>query len=346
MGIARKSIPPIRIATSVLLTVGLIVFASSCTSRRSDPPESPRDAILYDDFLDAQSVLVLAETGPDGEPLRLRYTAQGDSANPAVVLVHGVPSSSWMYRYVLEHLAADDLYVVAPDNLGYGASDKPQMTVADATTFYAPARQAERLVYLLDALSIDEAIFVVHDVGGPIIWELLGDARSRAAGIVILNTIGAPGGFAPPRAMDNRIVQTGMRLVGFEREQTIRTIVCGMVTVPEMIDTPVQLEGYYRPFREGSELPYYAFLTELDVVRERLPAYTALIESLTVPAALFWGVHDDNLRADPSVDWFARTLNVPEARLVVSEEAKHLVAEEAHERIAALIVSLAADRGI
>ncbi|MFW5744927.1 MAG: alpha/beta fold hydrolase [Spirochaetota bacterium] len=294
-------------------------------------PTASTDA---DAFAARQSDLELVETGPDGESLSLRFTDLGPLDAPVVVFVHGVPTSSWMYRKAIDPVAREGVRVVAPDNVGWGTSSKPEMPDDVARRFYTPQRQAERLGRLLTALEIGRAVFVVHDVGGPIVWELLADRPELAAGVLVLNTIGAPGGFAPPAAVDSVSVQADMRAAGFERDATIRSIVCGMVGDPDEIDTPEQLEGYYRPFQDGSGLPYYAFLTSLDAIRDRVPSYEQTIGELSCPASIIWGAGDENLLAEPSVPWFADALSVPARRRIVLEDAKHLVAEEAPDRIA------------
>ncbi len=323
-----------RFISSVVI---VMLVLAACTSSGDEDRTPIRDRIEYAGFQSKMNRFALDERGPNGEELDLYYIAQGDPESPAVVLIHGVPSSSWMYRYVIEELTNEEIYLLAVDNLGYGASAKPQMSESDAAVFYSPARQAQRLGYLLDELIIDSATFVVHDVGGPILWQLLPERPDLVSGLVVLNTIGAPGGFAPPRAMDNPIVQAGMRLVGFERDESIRNIVCAMVDDREEFDTPVQLEGYYQPFRDGSALPYISFLTNLDIVRDRLETYSRLIEDLDVPSAVFWGAQDENLLADPSAAWFAAALATPDARRVIVDDAKHLVAEEEPGAIARLI---------
>jgi len=248
-----------------------VVLAGGCASGPrtggEEAPGRPEASSDADTFTARQSRLELVETGPNGEALSLRFTDLGPLDAPVVVFVHGVPTSSWMYREAIDR-------------------------------------------------------------------ELLADRPEIAAGVLVLNTIGAPGGFAPPAAMDNVFVQAGMRAVGFERDATIRSIVCGMVSDPDEIDTPEQLEGYYRPFRDGSGLPYYAFLTSLDRIRDRVPAYAQTIRELSCPASIVWGAGDENLLAKPSVPWFADALSVPAKRRIVLEDAKHLVAEEAPDRIA------------
>jgi pimeloyl-ACP methyl ester carboxylesterase len=305
----------------------LVVLLGACISYSGG--ETDRDRITYESFEARQEKVVLQETGQDGEALHIAYSRRGGpGGGNAVVLLHGVPSSSWMYRYVLEDLQDDDLVVIAPDLLGYGSSSKPQMPVAEAAQFYSPLRQSRRIEEVLDTLRISDATFVVHDVGGPVAWELAARRPDLFGGLVVLNTIGAPGGFAPPPSMDNPLVQVAMRLVGFEGEGTIRSIVCNMVGEPEELDTAVQLEGYYQPFREGSSLPYYAFLSNLDIVRDRLADYQSIISSLELPSAVIWGAQDENLLATPSAEWFTSALRTPPSRSRRLADAKHLIAEE------------------
>lgn len=306
-----------------------------------------REFITYSEFLSRQDRISVPISTPfagiAGEQIELAYTDLGPRTGLPVVLVHGVPTSSWMFRYAIRELEQSGLRLIAVDNAGYGASEKPPMEVADAARFYGPAAQAKRLAILLEALDVEEAIFVVHDVGGAIVWELLADQPSLASGLVVLNTIGAPEGFSPPAAMDNRIVQAAMRAVAFRSDEAIRSLICPMVAVPERIDTPTQLEGYYAPFREGTSLPYYSFLANLDLIRERLDDYHQLLQSLDLPAALFWGEQDVDLLADPSANWFQQTLAIPPERSIVSPDARHLVAEEEPAAIADLIRMVAED---
>jgi pimeloyl-ACP methyl ester carboxylesterase len=63
--------------------------------------------------------------------------------------------------------------VIAFDHLGYGSSSKPAVGAEDAESFYSPAAQARRLEDALNQLGIARAVFVVHDLGGPIVWEHL-----------------------------------------------------------------------------------------------------------------------------------------------------------------------------
>src|SRR5690242_11437065 len=103
------------------------------------------------DFLD-RHVLV------DGVRLAHRDRGTGDP----VVLVHGTPSYSHEWRHVVPHVEAAGHRVITYDLLGYGQSERP----LDRDT--SVAAQTELLVALLDALGVESAALVTHDIGGAI----------------------------------------------------------------------------------------------------------------------------------------------------------------------------------
>lgn len=100
---------------------------------------------------------------------------------PAVVLVHGTPSWSVDWRYVIADLSRDHR-VIAVDHLGFGLSDKP----ADAD--YRFEVQARRLGEALDALGVGDFHLVVTDVGGPIGLGMAVERPERVRGVAVWNS--------------------------------------------------------------------------------------------------------------------------------------------------------------
>ena len=99
------------------------------------------------------------------------------SSQPHVVLLHGYPTSSHMYRQLIP-LLADRYHVVAPDFLGFGLSDAPQ--VADFN--YSFDSLAAITAALLIRLGIDRYAMYVQDYGAPVGWRLaIRDPRSVTA---------------------------------------------------------------------------------------------------------------------------------------------------------------------
>jgi pimeloyl-ACP methyl ester carboxylesterase len=98
---------------------------------------------------------------------RLFFREAGDPQAPAVVLLHGFPTSSYMFRDLVPALA-DRYHVIAPDHLGFGLSDAPSADQFDYT-FDALAALTQGL---LRELNIERYAMCVHDYGAPIGWRL------------------------------------------------------------------------------------------------------------------------------------------------------------------------------
>lgn len=98
---------------------------------------------------------------------RLFYREAGDVQKPAVVLLHGFPTSSYMFRHLIPALA-DDYHVIAPDHLGFGLSDAPAADSFDYT-FDTLTRLTAGL---LRTLNVDRYAMYVQDYGAPIGWRL------------------------------------------------------------------------------------------------------------------------------------------------------------------------------
>jgi len=94
----------------------------------------------------------------------LNVAAGGARGGEAIVLLHGFPESHRTWREVAPALAGRH-FVVAPDQRGFGASDKPAGVEA-----YRPERAVEDLVALADALGIGRFTLVGHDWGGAVAW--------------------------------------------------------------------------------------------------------------------------------------------------------------------------------
>jgi haloalkane dehalogenase len=112
-------------------------------------------------------------------PHRLSYVDEGEG--PAVVMVHGNPSWSYLYRNLITALRGE-YRCLAPDHLGCGFSDKPQDYP------YRLRNHIENLEQLLDHLQIERCVLMVHDWGGAIGMGWAGAHSERIKGIVAFNT--------------------------------------------------------------------------------------------------------------------------------------------------------------
>ena len=113
--------------------------------------------------------------------LRLAYRELGDG--PAALMLHGWPTSSYLWRDVMPPLAAAGLRAVALDLPGYGGSSKPPESSYDFAMYDSA------IDGFLDALGIDAAALVVHDIGGPVGVHWAIGRPERVTGVALLNTL-------------------------------------------------------------------------------------------------------------------------------------------------------------
>ncbi|MFF2831066.1 alpha/beta fold hydrolase [Cellulosimicrobium cellulans] len=95
------------------------------------------------------------------------YREAGDPQRPTIVLLHGFPTSSFMFRHLIPVLAAT-YHVIAPDHIGFGLSDAPSVEDFDYTFDHLTDTTQE----LLEHLNVQTYALYVQDYGAPIGWRL------------------------------------------------------------------------------------------------------------------------------------------------------------------------------
>ncbi|MEU9480922.1 alpha/beta hydrolase [Streptomyces sp. NPDC048191] len=125
--------------------------------------------------------------------LEVFYREAGDPQAPVVVLLHGFPSSSHMFRHLIPALA-DRYHVIAPDHIGFGQSAMPALRdfpyTFDALTDVTAG--------LLRQLGVDRFAMYVQDYGAPIGWRLALQAPDRVTAIITQNGNAYEEGFVRP----------------------------------------------------------------------------------------------------------------------------------------------------
>ncbi len=114
--------------------------------------------------------------------VQLFYREAGNPAAPTIVLLHGFPSSSHMYRDLIP-LLAGQFHVIAPDLPGYGYSDMPPMNKYD----YTFDNLAKSVQELLDQLAVKNYVLYMQDYGGPVGMRIATAQPKRVRGLVVQN---------------------------------------------------------------------------------------------------------------------------------------------------------------
>jgi haloalkane dehalogenase len=176
----------------------------------------------------------------DGGTLRVHYLDEGPSDAAPVLLLHGEPSWSYLYRHMIPPLVAAGHRVIVPDLVGFGRSDKPT-----EQSDYTYARHVEWMRELLfDHLGLRDITFFGQDWGGLVGLRVLALDPDRYARVAIGNT-GLPTGHGP--ASD-----AFMAWQKFSQETPVFDIgfMINAATTTDL--TPEVIAGYDAPFPDDS----------------------------------------------------------------------------------------------
>ena len=143
--------------------------------------------------------------------IELAYYEAGPRQDIPVVLCHGFPELAFSWRHQIEALAEAGHWVIAPDQRGYGLSSRP-----DAVTDYDMEHLTGDLVGLLDCLGVEKAIFVGHDWGGIVVWQLPLMHPDRVTGVIGLNTPFMPRSPVDPIGLFRQRYGPDMYIVWFQ----------------------------------------------------------------------------------------------------------------------------------
>jgi len=249
----------------------------------------------------------------------------GDAADrPPLLLIHGIPTSSLLWRDVLPELARDRR-VVAPDLLNYGRSDKPAR--ADVSI----AAQARLMVGLLDALGIRRADVVSHDIGGGVAQILAVRHPERVRRLVLSNAVCFDSWPIPEfEPLQEPGAEEKMSLD--ELTKMLREFLPQGVHDPKAL-TPEAVEIIMEPW--SSEEGKRALFRNL---RRLNPEYTGAIADelgdLPHETLVLWG-REDAFQKPP----YAERLRdaIPRAELVWIDAAAHWITEEKPAEVAEVV---------
>ncbi|MEU8761939.1 alpha/beta hydrolase [Streptomyces sp. NPDC048659] len=138
------------------------------------------------------SVFALRARTETIDGLEVFYREAGDPSRPTLVLLHGFPTSSHMYRGLMAALS-DSYHLIAPDHIGFGASAAPPVTDFD----YGFEKLTEITLKLLDRLGLDRFALYVQDYGAPIGLRIAARHPERVTAIVTQSGNAYLEGFTP-----------------------------------------------------------------------------------------------------------------------------------------------------
>jgi pimeloyl-ACP methyl ester carboxylesterase len=244
---------------------------------------------------------------------QLFYREAGPPGAPAVVLLHGFPASSFMFRELIP-LLADRYHVIAPDHLGFGLSDAPPAGEFEYT-FDALAGLTGAL---LGQLGITRYAMYVHDYGAPVGWRLaLADPASVTA-IITQNGNGYEAGFTeafwkPVREFwQERNAQTEAGVRGALTLDAIRWQYLHGVPDQTLVSPDTWQHDLAQVSRPGNDEVQLALFADYATNLPLYPKLHAYLRDSQVPVLAVWGRNDEIFGPDGARAFAA---DAPEAEI-------------------------------
>lgn len=273
--------------------------------------------------------------------LRMHYLDEGADVHGVVLMLHGEPSWSFLYRKLVAPVAAAGWRVVVPDHVGFGRSDKPVDRAAfSADGFVGWLRQ------FVERLRLNRIVLVCQDWGGPIGLRLLGERPDLFAGVLATNTL-LPTAEPPPHGVADwpgPIVTPWIALCRTSDDLPVSEIVAATcVTRP----AAAVLAAYDAPFPDASYKAAALAITTLIPVDADAPgiaanrAAWAVLERFDRPFATAFSDADPATAAWEAV-FRARVPGAACAPHVRIGPAGHFVQEEQGEALADALVAFLA----
>jgi 2-hydroxymuconate-semialdehyde hydrolase len=251
-----------------------------------------------------------------------------------VVFLHGIPTSSFLWRDVGE-VVSRRWRVIAPDLLGFGFSDRP----ADADL--SPAGQATFLQRVLSELGVERYALVVHDYGALVGAELLARDPDTVTHLVVLNTsLWADDWGGSRRSPFGLLKMPGVGEVAFRfaRKFMLREAFGLYVTERQRLTSEV-MDVYWHPFTDGYSdvLLRLARESTEGMDEQQFCRWRDAIEAFDRPCLVVWGDQDPTFRTH-----IGRKIAsiLPAGNLELFEHSNHFVPEDRPEALGRLITVL------
>ena len=202
--------------------------------------------------------------------VELHVEEQGDGF--PVILAHGFPELGYSWRHQLPALAEAGYRAVAPDQRGYGRSTRPE-----AVDDYDIVHLTGDLLGLLDDLGEERAVFVGHDWGSIVVWQLALMAPERVAGVVGMSVPFLPRGPMPPVQLMRQVFADSFLYIIYFQEPgvadadlgrdpatTMRRMLAGLTSNMDPSWMAKDERGFVERLPEPERLPDWLTQEELD----------------------------------------------------------------------------------
>jgi len=223
----------------------------------------------------------------------VRSFVREEGAGPTVLCMHGMWGSSFLYRKVIHELAVRSLRGVAFDLPGFGLAERPN------DYDYSWSGLGRFAAAAVDALELDRFHLVVHDIGGPVGFELASTLPERVSSLTIFNTMIDVTGFNPPWSMQPfRYRGLGeVWLKGLNRPM-FRLLMSLQGVGDRQAITSAELNAYLELMRgDDRGRSFLRVMRSTERTPEKEALYRATVRGERYPVQVVWAADDPALKA-------------------------------------------------
>lgn len=269
--------------------------------------------------------------------LKLFYREAGSKASPTIVLLHGFPSSSHMFRDLIPQLA-ERFHVIAPDYVGFGYSDAPDVRTFDYT-FDNLAAQVEELLF--GVLGLKTFSIYVQDYGAPVGYRIAHKHPDAIEGIIVQNgnayAEGIGAGFdamKPFWANRNAETEKPVREL-LKRETTVFQYTHGVKDVSRISPDSYTMDQFLLD-RPGNDAIQLNLLHNYQTNLGRYDGWQAFFRDKQPKTLIVWGTNDPFFTVEGAQAYLR---DIPKAELHLLDTG-HFALEDSSEFIAEKIVKV------
>ena len=268
--------------------------------------------------------------------LRMFYREAGSKASPTIVLLHGFPSSSHMFRDLIPQIA-DKFHVIAPDYIGFGYSDAPDVSEFEYT-FDNLADYVEELLF--NVLGLKRFSVYVQDYGAPIGYRIAFKHQDAIEGVVVQNgndyAEGIGGGFDPLKPFwANRTAETEAPVRAVLTLQTTTfQYIHGVKDVSRISPDAYTFDQHFLD-RPGNDAIQLNLLHNYQVNLRHYDEWQSFFRNKQPKTLIVWGKNDPFFTVEGAQAYLR---DIPKAELHLLDTG-HFALEDSSELIAQKIIS-------
>ena len=291
---------------------------------------------VAEDLAAVEDVTLTKYRSMEIEGLDIAYREAGDPSNPTILLLHGFPTSSHMFRDLIP-LIARDWHVLAPDYPGYGASDMPLVDEFD----YTFDNIARLMTEFVDRKRVGKFAVYLMDYGAPVGFRMFASDPERVSAFVIQNGNAYEEGLLefwdPIRAYwADQSEKNAAHLRAFLSLTGTKWQYQTGMQYPERVSADNYWHVQYLLDRPGNQEIQLALFLDYGTNPGRYPEWQRLFREHQPPALLMWGKNDP-IFPEEGAHPYKRDLENLEFHIL---DTGHFALEEFATEIAARIVAL------